>query len=333
MHFDKHLLIFSVIVICASAAHFLDQEWNAWKTKYGKKYPNYNRESFRRKAWEATWEKVQKHNKLADQGLKSYRMEMNHFADMTTEEWKSKSCFKNNRKSTISNIATDSYVRNTNIPEEVDWRKSNCVTPAKNQGGFCGSCWAFSAVGVLESHYCIQNNELPLLSEQQLVDCDPKNQGCCGGFPVDALAYVTQHGIMRSKDYEYVEKKYVCSFNEDKAIRLNVTKYYTLPGEDNMAASVAFNGPITIGIAASDDFMLYKEGIFDGECAEEANHAIIIVGYGTEKSKDDEEEQEYWIIKNSWGKEWGEEGFAKVKRNVNMCNIAEVAASLDFSFD
>ncbi|XP_053575862.1 uncharacterized protein LOC128665147 [Bombina bombina] len=331
MSWNKHLLIFSIIAICVSASHFLTREWDSWKSKYGKKYVSSHDELFRRKAWEATWDKVQKHNQLADQGLKKYRLAMNHFADMTSEERKSKSCLMPTKSSIPVNTKVRSYNKNLNIPDKVDWRKENCVTEVRNQGEYCGSCWAFATVGVIESRYCIKKGELLELSEQQLVDCDPINEGCCGGFPVNALGYVAQHGIMKRKDYEYTQQKFTCKYEENEAIQLNVTKYYVLPGEDNMASSLAYEGPLTVGFAVDEDFQLYSDGIFDGDCAESANHAIIIVGYGTEQGNevDDDESEDYWIIRNSWGKEWGEGGYARVKRNANKCNIGDMAATAD----
>ncbi|XP_063301939.1 uncharacterized protein LOC134601394 [Pelobates fuscus] len=329
MHFGKSLLVFSAIIICASAAHFLEQEWNLWKSEYGKKYVTPDSELFRRKAWEATWDKVQKHNKLADQGLKNYRLGMNQFADMTEEESKSQSCLRLNGKFTPLGHSQNYYGKRANIPDEVDYRKTKCVTKIKQQG-LCGSCWAFATVGVLETRYCLEKDELLVLSEQQLVDCDEEDEGCCGGLPVNALAYVSHNGIMRSKDYEYEEKQATCGYKNDKAIMLNVTKFYILPGEENMAVSVALNGPITVGIGSTHEFQLYKGGIYDGDCAAQPNHAVIIVGYGTEKGEDDEEE-DYWIIKNSWGEAWGENGFGRMKRNVNKCNIADMASTMDFT--
>ncbi|KAM4748062.1 cathepsin K-like [Rhinophrynus dorsalis] len=328
MHLDKHLLVFATIIFCASAAHFLDQEWTTWKSKYGKKYVTPDNELFRRKAWEANWEKVQKHNQLADQGLKSYRMETNHFADMTSEEMNSKSCILPSTAKSL-HVPMHSYGNNMDIPKEVDWRKSNCVAPAKNQG-ICGSCWAFATVGVIESRYCIKKGDLMTFSEQQLVDCDDKDEGCCGGVPLKAMYYVAHNGIMKSKDYEYKQAQFTCLYKNEEAIKLNISKFYSLVDEENMASAVALDGPVTVGIASSDDLQLYSEGIFDGGCAEDVNHAIIIVGYGTEPAKNEgEEATDYWIIKNSWGEEWGEKGFAKVKRNVNQCKIEEMVATAD----
>ncbi|KAJ1166661.1 hypothetical protein NDU88_007060 [Pleurodeles waltl] len=253
-----------------------------WKSKYGKKYLTADDEEFRRSAWEATWHKVRDHNLLADRGNKSFRLKMNHFADLTTQERNSRGC------------------------------------------DYCGSCWAFATVGVIESRYCIKYKKLLELSEQQLVDCDTRNTACCGGKPARAFEYISAKGIMTSEDYEYVEYPEKCSYTREESIQLNMSKYYLLPDESNIAAAVAFDGPVTVGFAAVEDFMLFDgEGIYDGKCAKEANHAIIIIGYGTEDDED------YWIIKNSWGTDWADNGYAKVRRNSNQCEIAEEAATAD----
>ncbi|XP_063786490.1 uncharacterized protein LOC134935231 [Pseudophryne corroboree] len=326
MQVIKVLSIFCTLVICTWASHFFDQEWNIWKSKYGKTYANMDEELLRRQTWEDTWHKVQKHNELADQGLSTYRMAMNHFADMTGKELKKRGCLLSSELP--SNVPTYSYGTHTDLPEHVDWRDSKCVTHVKNQGSYCGSCWAFATVGVIETRLCIKNNELVDLSEQQLVDCDPVDLGCCGGLPIFALMYVAEQGIMKTEDYQYTEKKTSCSYNMDEAMQLNISKYYLVPGEENIASSVALEGPITVGFGVDIDFMFYSEGIFDGDCSTHPNHAIIILGYGTEHD-DEDEDNEYWIIKNSWGEEWGEKGFGRIKRNINKCFIAELAATFD----
>ncbi|CAN2391551.1 Belongs to the peptidase C1 family, partial [Pristimantis euphronides] len=260
MHLEKLVLVFSAVISCVLSSELLDQEWKAWKVKNEKEYSNFRDEIFRRKAWEETWHKVQKHNELADQGLSKYRMAMNKFADMTPEERTSRKCLHSNTKSTSLNKVPvqDSY-RSLNIPESVDWRDSKCVARVKNQG-HCGSCWAFAAVGVFETQHCLKTKELVEFSEQQLVDCDKGNDGCCGGFPEKAMAYVSSHGIMKAKEYEYADKQYDCLYKPDNTLAFNVTKYYILPEEANMAMSVAFSGPIAVGIDASDDFQLYCNG-------------------------------------------------------------------------
>ncbi|NP_001091187.1 cathepsin H [Xenopus laevis] len=316
-------------MVSASASHLLDDEWNVWKSKYEKKYAGLEDELFRRKVWEVNWDKVTKHNQLADQGLKKYTMAMNHFADMTIEEINSRNCLLTTNYHSMPKSIPKYNVKNAKMTKAVDWRDSNCVSPVKDQG-YCGSCWAFATVGVIEALHCLAGNELSNLSEQQLVDCDHLDSGCCGGFPVLAMDYIAHRGIMKTEDYEYEAKQSTCQYDSDNAIRLNVSKYYILPDEENMASSVAKDGPITVGFAVAEDFMFYSKGIFDGECAPSPNHAIIVVGYGTLHCEDGEDDgEDYWIIKNSWGEHWGEEGFGKIQRNKDMCGISEFAASME----
>ncbi|XP_072004086.1 cathepsin L-like proteinase isoform X2 [Engystomops pustulosus] len=326
MNLNRSLFIFATILICTWASTFFDQEWSMWKTKYNKNYSSTSEELLRRKMWEKTWHKVQEHNKRADQGLSTYWMAMNHFADITPQEIKKKNCLMPNGNKIEAPV--HSYGLREGLPEHVDWRDSKCVTEPKNQG-LCGSCWAFSTVGVVESRMCIQNQKLIKLSEQQLVDCDGAEEACCGGIPAYALKYVTHHGVMRAEDYEYQEKQNPCAFNEDKAIKLNLTKYYQLPDEDSVVSSVALEGPVSVSFGTTEDFMHYSHGIYDGDCTESANHAIIAVGYGTEKN-DDGEEQPYWIIKNSWSEGWGEKGFGRIQRGIDQCSFSQYAASFDF---
>ncbi|XP_018419035.1 PREDICTED: zingipain-2-like [Nanorana parkeri] len=330
MHLDKYLLVLSAVIICASCSHSLDQEWEAWKTKHGKHYVTSHDESFRRMAWEATWHKVQEHNQKFEQRLTKYRMGMNKFADMTSRERRSRSCLSPKGKRGImpTNFPVRAYSKSVDTPESVDWRDSKCVTHVKNQG-LCGSCWAFATVGVVEARNCIKTSELVELSEQQLVDCDNTNDGCCGGDPAHAMDYVTRNGMMKATDYEYADKQAACFYKPANSLTFNVSKYYNMFGEDNMATSVALDGPIAVSLDASEDFQLYEHGVFLGECSEELNHAVIIVGYGTEYVEEEEENVDYWIVKNSWGDDWGDNGYIKMKRNVNLCGIGSEAAAVD----
>ncbi|XP_053573232.1 uncharacterized protein LOC128663097 [Bombina bombina] len=336
MYFHRSLIVLSAVLAFVSAAHFLDEEWTLWKTKHGKKYVSEMDEDFRREAWNNNWLKVQKHNALASQGLKNYTMAMNQFADMTPNEMRSQNCLScsgqnipravTEPKVTIAqeadNCPNGICETVSEIPKFVDWRESKCVTPVKSQG-ICGSCWAFCTVSVLESRYCIKHNKQVIFSEQQFVDCDYGNGGCCGGMPDRAFSYAFHHRIMESKDYEYNEGRSLCLFRQSDAVKLNMSKYYTLPGEDNIAKSVAMDGPVTFAFGVHDDFFLYSGGIYDGECSAHINHGMTIIGYGSSCGTD------YWIIRNSWGKGWGEEGYAKIKRNVNMCFIGDYASTAD----
>ncbi|XP_072258358.1 cathepsin L-like proteinase [Pyxicephalus adspersus] len=330
MHLDKYILVLSAFIIGVSCSHFLDQEWVAWKTKHEKNYATSYDETFRRKAWEATWHKVQEHNQKYEQRLTKYTMGMNKFADMTPEERSLKSCLSPKGKSIFPgvNYHLQDNSKNLDLPESVDWRDSKCVSHVKNQG-LCGSCWSFATVGVVESRNCIKTNELVELSEQQLVDCDDENKACCGGDPATAMNYVARNGLMKATDYEYADRQARCSYKLDKSLTFNVSKYYKMLGEGNIASSLALEGPVAVSIEVSDDFQMYKEGIFTGECGENLNHAVIVVGYGTEYDEEENDNVDYWIVKNSWGDDWGENGYVRMKRNDNLCGIGLEGAAID----
>ncbi|XP_078528328.1 cathepsin K-like [Lissotriton helveticus] len=321
MHTQRLVVLLASLLSCALAAEFLEAEWQSWKGRHERKYESKEEEVLRRERWEETWKKVKKHNKLADQGKKSYRMALNHFADRTSYELQSMSCL---RIPVVRQRSTSKYsgVSLSSLPPQVDWRDQRCVTAVKDQGR-CGSCWAFAAVGALESRYCIKTGELFEMSEQELVDCDSEDGGCCGGFPYSAFKYIYQHGIMPSNKYKYKGYGGDCRLKHSKTVPMNMSKFYELSGEDNMAAAVAYDGPITVGFGVTDTFFYYSEGIYDEEDCPDANHAIIIVGYG------EEDHEGYWIIKNSWGHYWGDRGYAKIRRNSNICTIGDMGSVMD----
>ncbi|XP_029431011.1 mexicain-like [Rhinatrema bivittatum] len=322
MHLEKFLLILVSILACNTLTlKSLDDEWTLWKSDHERRYSSPKEEDVRRKIWEANWQKVTEHNKLADQGKKSYWMKMNHFADKTANELKLKSCLRNST-SQERNFKSYQGKKYQTGPPNVDWRDEKCVTAVKDQG-LCGSCWAFATVGTIESRFCIKYGPLVELSEQQLVDCDYYNGGCCGGYPSSALEYIIDHGLMKSSKYKYKGYNSECRFKYRQALQVNASKFYDFRGEDNIASALAHDGPLSITFAVDVDFFFYDKGIFDGDCAPYSNHAMLAVGYGAM------DYEEYWIVKNSWGHYWGENGYVKIKRNVNLCNIGDWASAAD----
>ena len=215
------------------------------------------------------------------------------------------------------------------IPESIDWREKGAVTEVKQQRK-CGSCWTFSATGALEGQIWRKTGKLISLSEQQLVDCDMSDYGCRGGFPASAFKYIKSvGGIEKEEDYPYVsqsmyEPRRKCEFNKEKVVASN-TGYVQLPkgDETKLREAVATIGPISIAISARPSLSQYTEGIYhDDECGRtRINHAVLLVGYGTDKSTG----TPYWLIKNSWGPEWGENGYFRMERNINSCQIASLS--------
>jgi len=210
------------------------------------------------------------------------------------------------------------------IPEHFDWREFGGVTPVKNQG-HCGSCWTFSTIGAMESHYLIKYGQFRNLSEQQLVDCagDFDNHGCSGGLPSHAFEYIKfAGGVSLENNYPYMAVNQNCSFNNSIASvavsggSVNIT----VGDEDEMLHAVFQHGPVSIAYQVAGDFRDYKSGVYNStlcnNTASDVNHAVLAVGFGRENGMD------YWVVKNSWGTTWGDNGFFKIQRGVNMCGIS-----------
>ncbi|KAF1439468.1 Cathepsin S, partial [Pygoscelis papua] len=212
------------------------------------------------------------------------------------------------------------------VPDTVDWREKGCVTDVKNQGA-CGSCWAFSAVGALEAQVKLKTGKLVSLSAQNLVDCTRSygNNGCGGGWRTKAFQYIIDNrGIDSDDSYPYTAQDGTCRYNPT-ARAATCSRYVELPHGDEAALkdAVANVGPISVSIDASQPtFFLYKAGIYhDPSCSQKVNHAVLVIGYGSSDGED------YWLVKNSWGAHFGEQGYIRMARNRgNHCGIASYGA-------
>lgn len=157
-----------------------------------------------------------------------------------------------------------------------------------------------------------------LLSEQQLVDCSKENHGCSGGLASKAFDYIQMHGIETEADYPYTAKNGVCKYDDTKA-KVKVSSYSEAHDEKLILDLVGNKGPTAVSIDGTH-IQNYESGVFDSTaCTMTTNHAVLVVGYDNEKGKD------FWLVKNSWGPNWGEKGYIKMVRGKNMCNIAKRA--------
>ncbi|XP_072546266.1 cathepsin L-like peptidase [Salminus brasiliensis] len=321
------LAVAALVVVAGAASVSLEElEFYAWKLEHGKSYGSEEEEAQRKMIWLTNRKLVLEHNKLADQGLKSYRLGMNHFADMDNQEYQAMfaSCLQSFNTTKTRSAAT--FIRQPGgaaLPSRVDWREKGYVTAVKNQMT-CGSCWAFSATGALEAQMFKKTGKLVSLSEQQLVDCSGRygNNGCRGGWVEKAFAYVKDNKGLQSEDsYPYENKEGKCLFNPQK-VSATCSGWGFVKDEKKLQEAVALKGPVSVAIDISrDTFQLYKSGVYEDQFCNSSNpnHAMLAVGYGA-----DEKGQEYWLVKNSWGVHWGDMGYIKISRNKNnMCGVAK----------
>ncbi|KAF7228601.1 cathepsin O [Nothobranchius furzeri] len=212
------------------------------------------------------------------------------------------------------------------FPAKFDWREKGVVGPVQNQLS-CGSCWAFSVVGAVQSVYAIGGSQLEQLSVQQVVDCSFKNKGCDGGSPSVALTWLKQTKVklVTQSDYPYKAKTGICHFFSRSHGGVSV-KDFSLQDfsgqEEAMMGQLVQNGPLAV-IVDAVSWQDYLGGIIQHHCTSQwSNHAVLVVGYDTTG------EIPYWIVQNSWGTSWGNEGYVYVKIGSNVCGIAESVAAV-----
>ncbi|KAL5269867.1 hypothetical protein ACHWQZ_G003368 [Mnemiopsis leidyi] len=299
----------------------LPLQFQLWKEHVGRNYENGEEHTLRQKAWSDNVKLIHEHNQLN----KSYSLAMNHFGDLTPEEYKAMLGTKINLKGKVG-VTRVPHI--PDLPASVDWRQHGYVTPVKNQGQ-CGSCWAFSSTGALEGANFRAHGKLVSLSEQNLVDCSSSfgNYGCNGGLMDNAFKYVISNGGLDTEEsYPYEGEEMTCRFNANNtAVKVRSFSDVSSGSEDALKAALANNGPVSIAIDASHyTFQFYNGGVYDEpECSSEnLDHGVLAVGYGTS-----DEGQDFWIVKNSWSENWGVQGYVMMSRNKeNQCGVASAAS-------
>ncbi|XP_052012976.1 cathepsin Q-like [Apodemus sylvaticus] len=325
------------VVSCASAFdHSLDVEWQEWNIKYDKSYTP-EEEVLKRTVWEENVKRIKLHNMENSLGKNTFTMEVNEFADMTDEEFKdmitgftllNNNTVKHPWKRELGSVFPKSWSWRDALPKFVNWRKEGYVTRVKDQGQ-CNSCWAFPVTGAIEAQIFKKTGKMIPLSVQNLVDCSKPqgNRGCYGGTTYNAFQSVLHNGGLEAEaTYPYEEKEGLCRYNP-KNSAAKIIRFVALPeNEDVLMDAVATKGPVASGInVVYSSFRFYKTGVYhEPRCKRAVNHAVLVIGYGFEGNETDP--NNYWLIKNSWGKRWGLGGYMKIaKDRNNHCGIASFA--------
>ncbi|CAK9873409.1 unnamed protein product [Sphagnum jensenii] len=256
----------------------------------------------------------------------SYTLGINEFADLTFDEMRS--MYLMNGEQNCSATKGNHVLTDVELPTVKDWRPEGIVSRVKNQA-HCGSCWTFSTTGALEAAHAQATGKMVLLSEQQLVDCagDFNNFGCGGGLPSQAFEYIRYNGGLDTEEaYPYDAKDGTCKFLDNKVgAKVYDVVNITEGAENELKHAVATLRPVSVAFEVINSFRLYKSGVFsDPDCRDSpqtVNHAVLAVGFGV-----DENGTPYWIIKNSWGADWGINGYFHMELGKNMCGIATCAA-------
>ena len=321
---NKFLIVFVFALVASNVDvdTIMFQQFQKFIKKYHKRYASINEylarfEVFKRNVMAAFTENA------------SYQTGITKFSDLTQQEFAKTYLNLNYDAMAVANFNPYVVQVKNAAPDAWDWREKGYVSPVKDQGS-CGSCWAFSTVGNLEGLYYKEKQTVVTLSEQMLVDCDTYDSGCNGGLMENTFTWLKENGgIMTDTDYPYKGRKGTCQSDETKYVDMQITGYTKLGSgsstwdpvdEDEIKEFLYETGPLAVALNANP-LQTYSSGILDktsSQCPTSGmNHAVTMVGYG----HDDSQDKDYWIVKNSWGKNWGEDGYFRIRRGTGCCGI------------
>ncbi|XP_038706247.1 zingipain-2-like [Tripterygium wilfordii] len=301
------------------------EKFEQWMAKYGRSYRSITERVNRFYIFKDNYEYIENFNNAEN---KSYKLGINEFADLTHDEFLAIYANNENIPGISSPLKITSRYQSrrslADVPSSINWVERGAVTPIKNQAS-CGSCWIFSAVAATEGIVQIKTRELMSLSEQQVMDCNGVRNGCSGGWMTEAFNYIVQNeGVANDTIYPYQGKSLTCDTTLASEIAAQISGYEELPANNETALLEAVaQQPVSIVIDSTrEGFQFYKSGVYTGECGTATSHAVTTVGYGTS-----EDGIKYWLLKNSWGTTWGEDGYMRIQRDVSdprgLCGIAQ----------
>jgi len=316
-------LLVALLFVCAVAAFTEDDYKTAflnWMQKYNRVYTAEDFQS-RYTIFKKNMDFVDAWNADASH---THTVALGVFADISNEEYRR--IYLGTHFDGTERLKNAGVHKTYNLTADVvNWANKGAVTPIKNQGQ-CGSCWSFSTTGSVEALNQIYTGHLNSLSEQNLMDCSTGygNNGCNGGLMDNAFKYIiANNGIDLEQDYPYQAVQGPCRFQAGWTGASMKAYADVQSGNEGALASATNNQPVSVAIDAShDSFQHYSSGIYsEPACSSSAlDHGVLVIGYGSDNG-------DYWIVKNSWGTDWGMQGYIWMSRNNgNNCGIATMAS-------
>jgi C1A family cysteine protease len=283
-----------------------DYKFMAYVSEYGKSYGTVAEFMFRKEHFTTRHRQIEAWNS----GNETHTLGHNHFSDRTYAEMKKLNGYQVSEQKNVKELD------DSNLEASVDWRSKNAVTPVKNQGQ-CGSCWAFSTTGAVEAAYFLKHGTLKSFSEQQLVDCAGgiyHNNGCNGGLMDYAFQYIEKNPLELEADYPYHARDGTCKATKTKEVG-TVAGYNDVPHTADQLRAALNKSTVSVAIEADQmAFQAYRSGVITKGCGTRLDHGVLAVGYGTLNGQD------YFLVKNSWGSSWGDQGYVRIGAN-NVCGI------------
>jgi cathepsin L len=316
----KSLLILAALFACSLAA-FSEKEYQNTFTSWMQN----NKRSYHHDEFQVRYRNFKNNMDIVDANNKQNNgmtLGLNKFADLSNAEFKK---FYLGTKVTVETESVSAPTINNAFPTSLNWATKGAVTGIKNQEQ-CGSCWSFSTTGSVEGCHFQKTGKLVGLSEQNLMDCSTQqgNQGCDGGLMTQAMEYIMQNkGIDTEASYPYTAEDGTCSYSTAN-IGATITNYTNVAtGSESDLQTKTSVGPTSVAIDASHtSFQLYTSGVYyEPACSStQLDHGVLSVGWGVSGNT------QYWIVKNSWGSDWGQSGYIWMSRDKNNnCGIATMA--------
>ncbi|XP_055296470.1 procathepsin L-like isoform X2 [Sitodiplosis mosellana] len=330
---NKFLIVFVYLFAATNGSVINSHEWDEYKSKYSKKYQNQADDRLHMGIFLQNKNEVMRHNQLFNEGIVSFTMSLNAYSDLSHTEFVSQmngvryDGSSASRNTTFDEPSPLMQLVHAVLPKSIDWRTKGAVTNVEAQGK-CLSCWAFSVLGTVEAQIFRKTGRLVQLSAQNLVDCANSKNKCQPKSIHKAFDYIKRNGLETARSYPYRGDSGLCRYNSRNSA-VTIKGYKDLPegDETSLQQAIANIGPISVCVDASHkSFQHYSNGIYyEPKCRRNnkyLHHAVLVVGFGTDKRG-----KEYYIIKNSWGRSWGENGYMRLARNrKNHCGVATVPA-------